>query len=378
MKSPLPPVRFSPALYAVFETHARRTLEAVRSVAHDGTAIYMPDDSDDEPALWTRDFCYLVEGAGHLIPAAEILAAIDYLLAGQSDDGTIPERVYADGRAVYLAGAEDAPLGNRPPTDNSQFMAKLLCAYVNHTGDHSALDRRMEPLMAAMDSVPLSRDALVYIDPNSPHAGYGFTNCVGKTGKVFFSSVLYWEACQKLGAICARFEYHEDAHYWYEHAEAMADNLNQFMDESLGLFVAASEDCQQVDIWGNAYAAVVRVASKTQMRRIARFFLDFQDQFTWHGFIRHLPEGQYWERLLADVRPGTHQNGGYWPLPAGWVAQTIATVDEDAARALLAEVAAEIDEHGVREWISPQEQGGGHHTASAAALLGSVQSSKKL
>jgi hypothetical protein len=201
---------------------------------------------------------------------------------------------------------------------------------------------------------------------------------VGKTGKVFFSSVLYWEACQKLGAICARFEYHEDAHYWYEHAEARADNLNQFMDESLGLFVAASEDCQQVDIWGNAYAAVVRVASKTQTRRIARFFLDFQDQFTWHGFIRHLPEGQYWERLLADVRPGTHQNGGYWPLPAGWVAQTIATVDEDAARALLAEVAAELDEHGVREWISPQEQGSGYHAASAAVLLGSVQSSKKL
>lgn len=378
MKSHLPPVRIPPALYATFEGHARQALEAVRRVADDGTPIYLPDGSGTYPALWTRDFCYMVEGAGKLMPEEEILAGIDYLLGGQSDDGTVPDRVYADGHAVYLAGPEDRPLGNRPPTDNSQFMAKLLCAYVMLTGDHTALDRRMEQLMAAMDAVPLSREALVFIDPNSPHSEYGFTDCVGKTGKVFFSSMLYWETCQRLGATCARFEYHEDAHYWYERAEAIVDNVDQFMDEDLGLFVAASEDCRQVDIWGNAYAAVVRLASKSQTRRIARFFLDFQDQFAWHGFIRHLPEGQYWERLLTEVEPGSYQNGGYWALPAGWVAQTMATVDEDAARALLAEVAAEFDGHGVSEWISPDTRRLEHYAASAAALLGSVQSSKKL
>ena len=347
-------------------------------MADDGTPLYFPDGSGNYPALWTRDFCYMVEGTGHLMPADEILGCIDYLLAGQREDGTIPDRVYADGHAVYCAGPESKPLGLKPPTDNAQFLGKLLCAYVRLSGDHQALAARMGKVMAAMESVPLSRESLVFIDRNSPHSGYGFTDCIAKTGKEFFSSMLYWEACQRLGATCADYEYHEDAHYWYERAEAAGGYMSQFVDDKCGLFVAATEDCKQIDIWGNGYAAVIRLASKTQARRIAEFFVEVYDELVYHGFVRHLPAGEYWERLLGDIKPDTYQNGGYWALPAGWVAQTIALIDEAAARRLLADVAAEFDEHGVSEWISSSDRRLEYYAASAAAVLGSVQSAKAL
>jgi len=85
MIAPLPPVRVSPDLYATLERHARESLEAVRVVADDGTPLYFPDGSGQYAALWTRDFCYMVEGAGHLMPSDEILGCMDYLLAGQRE-----------------------------------------------------------------------------------------------------------------------------------------------------------------------------------------------------------------------------------------------------------------------------------------------------
>ena len=378
MKAPLPPVRVSPDLYATLERHVRESLEAVRAVADDGTPLYFPDGSGQYAALRTRDFCYMVEGAGQLMPGEEILGCIDYLLAGQREDGTIPDRVCADGHPIYCAGPEEKPLGSGPPTDNAQFLAKALCAYVKLTGHRQALDERMNSVMAAMDSVPLSREALVRVDQNSPHSAYGFTDSIAKTGKVFFSSMLYWEACQRLGLTCADYEYHDDAHYWYERAEALNGSLDQFMNDNYGLFVAATEDCKQIDIWGNAYAAVIRVASKAQARNIAEFFIDSYSDFVHQGFVRHLLEGQHWERLLGDIEPGTYQNGGYWALPAGWVAQTIALLDEDIARMMLADVAAEFDQHGVSEWISPTERRLEAYAAGAAAVLGAAQSSKRL
>jgi len=370
MKAHIARVRVSPELYATLERHARESLTACRRLADDGTPIYVPDGSGNYGALWTRDFCYMVEGAGHLVPPDEVLGCIDFLIAGCREDGTVPDRVCADGHPVYCAGPESDPLGSRPPTDNAQFLAKALCAYTNLTGDAQALHERMNAVIRAMDAVERTREGLVFIDPNSPHSSYGFTDCIAKTGKEFFCSILYWEACQRLGSTCARFELHDDAHYWYEQAQAPGLHLEEFLDAELGLFL--------VDIWGNAYAAVVRVASKSVAREIAEFLIDFYDEFVYHGFIRHLLAGHYWDRLLCDVPPNSYQNGGYWALPTGWVAQTIALVDEEKARALIAAAAAEFDAHGVSEWISSTEHRLSAYAASAAAILGAVQPAKAL
>lgn len=378
MKAHIPLVRVSPALYATFERHARECLDACRTLANDGTPIYMPDDSGRYNAMWTRDFCYMVEGAGRLMPADEILAGIDFLLAGQREDGVIPDRVYADGRPVYLAGPEDSPLGDKPPTDNAQFMAKLICAYVRLTGDRQALYSRMDQLIAAMASVPLSRESLVVVSHTAPHASYGFTDCIAKTGKVFFSSLLYWEACELLGYTCRNSEFHDDAHYWYELSEKMGDSHDEFIDDEYGLYMAASESCRQIDIWGNAYAAVVRLASKKQARIISEFLIEMYEDYSYRGFIRHLIRGEYWERTIVPVAHGAYQNGGYWALPVGWVARTMALRDEEAAWQLLDECAEEFEGFGVSEWISPNERAHEHYAANACAVLGSIMPSKVL
>lgn len=372
----LPQVRLSRDSYLALEAQARTVLAGCRHVADNGTPIYYPDGSGHYAALWTRDFCYMVEGAGALLPKAEILAGIDFLLAGQSPEGVIPDRVRADGVPVYQAGPEDNPLGSGPPADNAPFLAKLVCAYARQTGDYAALEARLMALEAAMATVPRGADGLVVIDPNQPRPGYGFTDCIAKTGKELFSSLLYWEACSQLAAAFRRWEYHDDAHAWYERAEKVVHRLQEFWDDSVGMFRAASENCRQIDIWGSAYAAVVRIATKTQADRIADWLLAHLDTISLRGYTRHLPAGQNWQRLLRDVPPGTYQNGGFWAVPTGWVAQTIALVNDQAARELVETLIASFAEDGGCEWISPEQRALPGYGASLACLLGAVQRSK--
>ncbi len=379
MLKQLPQVGIAPDEYEFVEETCREVLGGVRHIADDGTAIYFPGGGYE--ACWTRDFCYMVEGAGHLIPAEETLACIDFLLKGQRDDGAMPDRVRSDGKPVYMAGPEDAPLGDDPPTDNAQFMVKLVCAYVELAGDYAAFLERREQLYDGMEQVPRGKDGLVEVDRNHPHSTYGFTDTIAKTGKVFFSSLLYWEACRRLAELCAQCEYHDEAHDWYEQAELLKRNLDQFYDDEYGLYRAASGDCNQLDIWGSAYACVLRMASRKRAEYLGEFFCSVPEVSIWHGHVRHLPAGEYWERLIREVvpEPDTYQNGAYWAVPSGWVAQVMATYDENAARDLIYDVLdvwrAEDVYECISPYVPPRCEG---YAASVTCVLGAVQADTRI
>ncbi|MCE5236874.1 hypothetical protein LLH23_00095 [bacterium] len=372
----LPPIRISAAAYDALAAQTREVLAACRHEAHDGTPLYFPDGSGHYAACWTRDFCYMVEGAAPLLPPAEILAGIDYLLAGQREDGYIPDRVQADGLAVFFPGGVDEPIGSLPPVDNQPFLAKLICAYSKLSKGYQPVKQRLGRVYAAMEAVPRQPDGLVAIDRNNPWVDYGFTDTIAKTGKTLFGSLLYWEACLLMAETYRRWEQHDDAHDWYERAEHAGHRLFEFWDDDQGMYRAAMRDCRQVDLWGSAYAAVLRVASKTQTERIAHYFLRHRDQIMLKGYVRHVPGDGVWQRLFRDIPAGTYQNGGYWAVPSGWVARTIATVDEDFARRMMEGLIAQFAQDGACEWINAEKQALPGYGASVACVLGSVTRAK--
>jgi hypothetical protein len=372
----LPPVRISAASYDALVAQTRAVLAACRHEADDGTPVYFPDGSGHYAALWTRDFCYMVEGAAQLIPPEEILAGIDYLLAGQREDGTLPERVQADGTPIYFPGPVDQPLGSQPAVDNQFLMVKLICAYAGVTRDYTGSRQRLERMWSAIDAVEVAPDGLIAVDRNLPWVAYGFTDTVAQTGKVLFASLLHWEACELMAQTYKAWEEHDDAHTWFERATHAGHRLFEFFDEDQGLCRAAMRDCRQPDIWGTAYAAVLRVASKTQTERIAHTFLRHRQGIILSGYVRHLLGGEHWQRLLVEVPPGTYQNGGFWAVPSGWVARTIATVDESYARRMMEALIAQFGRDGACEWINPEQQAVPGYAASVACVLGSVTRSK--
>jgi hypothetical protein len=370
----IPKLRIPPDDFAWLEDECRRLLAECQVVAEDGTVLYRPDTSGHYNALWTRDFCYLVEGAGHLIPPDHLARGIDYLLDRQRDDGAIPDRVGADGTPVYLAGPPDHPLGSRCPTDNPQFLVKLVHEYVRITRDTAFFTKRVTQLFRALASLPRMSDGAVYVDPAAPHSGYGFTDTIAKTGGEWFSTLLLWEAWQLMGKLGRTAEDHDAAHEAYEAAEKTKHSFRHFWDNEFGMFIAATRDCRQTDLWGSAYAVRIGAAGSSQRLRIVKFLGDLYEDIVLRGYVRHLVAGQHWERTLIPVPHDTYQNGGYWAVPSGWVARCLlSSPAPDLAGRLIRDLIAEFRTGGICEWISAREHALPGYVASGALLLDSVK-----
>ena len=331
------------------EAAAWNELEGCRLRAHDGTVLFTPDGQGSYGALWTRDLAYVVENASHLLSSEEVRAAIAYLLRGQREDGCIPDRVRADGQAVYCAGPESSPLGD-PPTDNAQFAVDLVCNYVRYAGDVAFADQHLPVLARAMDACPRSAAGLVYIAPGRRQSPYGFTDTVGKTGELLFSSLLYWQACNQMAELCERCSI--DPSLYRERAERIERGMERLWDEEVGAYRAATADCRQVDVWGNAFALYIGFAEGDRRRRVSSFLRQRYADIVWRGQVRHTLRGEHWERMLIPVEPGTYQNGAYWAAASGWVFCALAEDDESLARQMMADLVEDFQQGGICECVN--------------------------
>lgn len=353
-------------------SEARRQLLGCRIKATDGTMLFTPDGEGHYAALWTRDLAYMVENGFDLFTLPEIKGTILYLLAGQRSDGCIPDRRQADGLAVYSAGPVNHPLGD-PPTDNSPFMVKLMADYVDRCGDLDFFAAHSAALIRAMEFTPRSSRGLVYIDPLHPHSPYGFTDTIQKTGDLLFSSLLYWEAAQRLATLFDKSRDPEKAQAFRSRARLIEQQLDALWDERTGMFFAASQDCRQIDIWGSAYAVYIAFPLGDKKAKIVRYLADQFDRYVYGGQIRHLPEPEVWEKTLIPVKAGTYQNGAYWGTASGWVAVALAQQHPQLSQRIFKELIQDYRTHGPHECCNRGYRQLNNYVVSVLNPLGALQ-----
>ncbi len=343
-----------------------KQLQGCRVQATNGTWLHTPDGVGNYRALWTRDFQYMVEQAGDLLNTNDILHSIHYLLKGQRADGCMPDRVNTAGKGVYSPGGESSPLADHA-LDNGSFMAKLLVEATRITGDLT-LFRELEPaIRKGLDHTSRAPNGLVFNDSDHPQCPYGFTDTVKKTGHLLFSSLLYYDACRGMEQFCTKAQCGEPETYRYR-AQLIRLNLDQLWDDRHGMFFAADEDCRKIDIWGSALAAHLAIATPSQTDRIATYLVQHYEELTQHGQIRHLPAGENWQSLLANVKPGTYQNGAYWATPIAWTAPVIARKDPELAVRMIRQVIADFQNRGIMECINDDYHNVPDYVVSATSV----------
>lgn len=330
---------------------AMRQIDGCKVMASDGvTTCFNPDGVGHYGAMWTRDFCYMVEGFPEGITHDELWRAVEYLIGGVSDDGVAPDRVQMDGQAVYCAGWIDDPIA-LPATDNSQFLVKLAGHARRILGSNDIFKAHVSTLERVMNTVPRDETGLVFIDPNGPgRSPYGFTDGIKKTGAELFSSILYIEACLEMAGLYEAEGLVDDARRWKDVADIVKGSLSLLWDDEQGMFLAASVCGRQRDVWGSAYAVFTGAASNQQAMAIACWLDENYDKIVFEGMVRHLPEPESWEGLLCDQQPGDYQNGGYWPTPSAWVAETIRLVNPHRSERMMVDLILHMQQRGVNEW----------------------------
>jgi hypothetical protein len=349
------------------ETQAGLEIAGCRRIATDGTTLFTPDGLGHYGALWTRDFAYVVENAYPLLEPDEVRAAILYLLRGQRADGCIPDRVQVGGRAVYSAGPADKPLG-APPTDNAQFMVHLVYEYARQSDDWAFARPHLDALRRAMDGVSRSPNGLVYIPPGQRQSPYGFTDTVAKRGELCYSSLLYWQAARELADLCARCG--EDGTFYLGRAAQIEQAMPRLWDAEFGAYQAATETCNQVDVWASAYAVYIGFARGEKRRQLLEFLRNRYDEYAWHGQVRHLLGDETWQETLIPVAPGTYQNGAYWATASGWVWDALCEIDPPLAERMLADLLHDFRQGGICECINAGDRKLEHYVVSAVNPLG--------
>jgi len=351
----------------------RKQLRGCRVQGKDGVWLHTPDGVGNYRALWTRDFAYMVEYAGDLLEPEEIKASILYLLSGQRDDGCMPDRVNVAGEGIFSPGGEQNPLADHA-LDNGAFMAKLLCAYVDLSGDLD-LPRKIEPaIRKGLDHTRRAANGLVFNPPDAPQCPYGFTDTIAKTGHLLFCSVLYYDACVRMERLCRQAECGDPVEYG-DRAELIRKNLARLWNDETGMFWAADRDCKQIDIWGSALAAHLGLATEKQSGRIADYLVKHYDEIVQRGQIRHLPVGETWQRFIRNrgIKAGTYQNGAFWATPVAWVAPTIARRNSDLAVKMVQDVIADFRERGITECVNGDYHNVPEYVVSATNVYGLVK-----
>ncbi|MBW4079840.1 hypothetical protein [Paenibacillus sp. S150] len=353
----------------------QRLLKGCLTPAQDGTPLFTPDGVASYNALWVRDFAYMVEYAGEYIEDQDIERAIIYIVKGRREDGWMPDRIYADGTPVYSAGEAGSPVG-RANLDNTPFLVYAVYHYLERLAAEAAatLFRQWEsPLSRGLDIIPLSENGLVYNNPDDPHSPYGFTDTIGKTGELFMESLLFWRSCKYMGGLYSRFGNAEGAAKYQRLAHAIEQNIGRLYAPEHGAFVAAGADCRQVDIWGNAYLLYIGFPAALYQESILDYLQQNWRKYAYKGQIRHLPRGEYWERLLIEVQPGEYQNGAYWATASGWVIWCLAQREGLIAAQITRDAVRSFDQDGIFECINEDYTKLDSFVVSAANVYGAVK-----
>lgn len=353
------------------QNDCKRLIKGCLKESKYGLYLYTPDGEANYDGLWIRDFAYMVEYANEYMDTDNIIKCIEFALQGSREDGWIPDRIYADGTAVYAAGETGHPIGEAN-LDTVQFLIFAIHTILKTLPfeESKKLFIKWKPqLDKALSAMPIRENGLVYNDPQNPHSPYGFTDTVCKTGYLFMESILHWRAVRMMFEMAGIYEV-ENSEYKKE-ALLIEKEILMFYNKTNGGWFAASEDCNQLDIWGAAYMLYIGFPLDPEKKNKTIDFLynNFED-YIYEGQIRHLLNGEYWERLLIDVPKETYQNGAYWATATGWVVWTIAQKDEALAARIFSDCITFCTTEDYFECINKDYRKLGNMVVSGTNVLG--------
>lgn len=358
---------------------AKRIVISARLVspAYDGTFLYCPDAIGNYKGIWSRDFAYIVDNVPELLTPKEVKTCYYYLIRHQRLDGAMPASVGVNipdkkDKGEWI-GYTTVGNGDFSDLDNSQFVVKIVYDYYRYTGDIELFVSTLDRLKRAMDFVPRSSLGLVWIDPDNPHTGYGFTDSVIKTGNELFCSLLYWEASLLMAEIYGVINKKSLQSEFLERAKMIEKNIDVLWDEKTGAFYTTTIGERRIDIWGNAFAVYINFPLGNKEKKIIDFLIKNYNEYIYCGQIRHLLKGEYWTKTCYEIPGETYQNGAYWGTASGWIFYAIAKESPGLASEIINEMIDYYRNYGVYECVNENYNKVKDYVASITNPVGAIK-----
>ena len=379
--------RLPGANQAFLKEQARRIVDSARVAAgqtvdqyHNATSydMHVPGGNMGYAAYWTRDSIMML--GADLISAAEIEGWIKLIcstLRGPEDwqvrpgvvvpAYAVPDHINFDGKATFYPGNCETgdkqgghPFGKYPPLDDNFYfitavyehwkLARDLGLFRSKVRTFSGEERLAEVCEKVYKQPPFDPATGLLVAGDIEHENtkdWGFCDCVFKSGKLLFPSILKLIAARQLGEMFAAAGETGKAAGYQKDAQRIAAAIEATFlypveGGSEAWLHSATGIGNQPDVWGSALAVHSGVLKAATAQKVSRALVRaFREKTAvQNGFIRHILTTDRvnkggWENSIVGL--GTYQNGGYWGAPVGWYISAIFKSDPGAAAELAKE-----------------------------------------
>jgi hypothetical protein len=334
-----------------------------------GVTAFLPQAGLTYNGFWLRDFAYMLEGDIDAFSFDQLENAGQMFINSMRGDGAGVDSVGLNGTPYYMPNS--GLQGVNPVADGSQFTIDIAWRIYQRTGNLAFVQRNLVALQKGLDVVPINpANGLVYAD--STRSSYGFTDLVPKRGDDLFCSLLLIRAQRQMADLYTAVGAPDVAAKLRASGDRLVDAVRSvFWNAQTGLFMAATIQCVQPDIWGSAFAVYLGVATPNQSLAIANYFKNHYSEIVYHGQLRELPGGMYWENYPGPK--DQYQNGGYWATPIGWFVYTLDQVDSRLADRTVIDMVQDFYVNGVYENVHGNSEWARDYNSSAALPLAGIQ-----
>lgn len=286
-------------------------------------------------SLWTRDNAYTMWHDPGRFTAAQRRQFVSYYLSRRStgaeadpDGGTLPANYVADRiDAAGVAAWKNAGASTLPFADGIAFVVLALWVDWNETGDTSTFTTNQTAIDACLAALPRAGNGCVTFG-GAGSVDYGFTDSIKKTGDVTYGTALLAWAYRMLSEIAG-----ENGVGTYSTAFATAKAGLATLRKPSGWYKGSSNNqYEKDDVWATALIVAENLLDSPSDRLTSAYRI--VDSYQWGqissgGWVRHLPEGQFWVGATGVV--GDYQNGGYWLTPLWDCYRAAQLIDQDIA-----------------------------------------------
>jgi hypothetical protein len=344
-------------------------IQASSVTMSNGDTAFLPQVGTNYDAFWLRDFAYMVEGNPGAFTNQQLLQDGQLFIDSLRWDGAGVDSIGLDGTPYYEPDA--GQLGANPVADGSPFTIDVAWRVYQQTQNVSFVANNLVALEKCIAAVPLDpANGLVYDD--GTRSSYGFTDQVPKLGDDLFCSLLLIRAYREMADLFTAVGASDVAATWQASANHLVSDVQSvFWDPQTGLFLAATVQGNQPDIWGSAFAVYLGVTTPAQSLAIATYFQNNYSGIVYDGQLRELPAEMYWQNM-----PGPrdqYQNGGYWATPIGWFVYTLDEVNPHLADQTVMDMVQDFYVNGVHEDVFGSQGWGPNYNSSVTLPLAGIE-----
>ncbi len=323
----------------------------------DGLRLHTPDVSGKYRGIWPDDFLFPTL----VLPNKPAVDTLNRTLAFLGDSmlglDCVPDRVELDGLPIMKPGRSSRPpYGHEMPRHLPAAWVRLLDEYAKMGATIDRKDQWAALIERSFQKIPFA-NGMAYIDPQMPSVGFGFQDPNVITGLALFVSLILERGFVRAADLFQTELPAATIAGWRQRAAGIRANLHRLWDETSGAYFAGTRDCRQIDVWGNGLA--YWLSDEAKQKRIIAWYQTHQDAIFQKGFTRQIAEKEGWQRIIGKTPVGNYTNGGFWLVGTGFVLPALAHGDIGLARMLVRDLAENIEEQGLPEYINAAGAGAG-------------------